>query len=334
MKLNWAILTLAFAVAGCVTVPPPTHTKYDKISTAAGPEDIILDTLTTATPRLLVSCDDRRTQDKNILGDIYYINLNEKKQVSRLLPRINEPDSIRLHPHGFDLIRQNGIPYLYVVSHDDIREKHTVIKYKVNPSSLEYINSYEHSFLVSPNSVVALKKGGFYVSNDQGKRGDKLAIFLAAKTGNLVYCDEKGGWAKVVDKLAYPNGLYITPKERYLYISTSRQHQILKFTIKDDGNLLHPTKVVKITGGDNIRPNGKQLLIPAHLRLFKFLAHASDSSKLAPSVVYSCDHQGNKTIIYANKGDQISAASTAIYFGGYYYLGQIFEPFILKIKKK
>ena len=333
-KITLVLFTI-LGISACVSVPKNTHTTYEKIKTGVGPEDMVLDTLATASARLIISCNDHRLGEKAPPGNFYTVDLTADKPVGSLLPRRNEPDSIRLHPHGIDLVRQKDGVFLYAVSHDDAKGKHYVIKYKVEQDYLNFIAIYHHPFMNSPNSVEALKSGGFYVSNDQGKRGNTLAVLFAAKTGSLLFCDEQGGWARVQEKIAYPNGLYITEKERYLYISTSRQHQILKYTIQQDGNLLNQEKVTKLVGGDNIRPGSNdQLLIPAHLKVFKFAGHFKDSTKNAPSVVYQLDRiAGEKKVIYANDGTQINAAATALYYKGYYYIGQVFQPFIIKVKE-
>ena len=180
------------------------------------------------------------------------------------------------------------------------------------------------------------KKGGFYVSIDQGKRGDDFALLMRAKTGSIVFCDEKGGWAPVATKLAYPNGLYISPKGRYLYASTTRQHQVFKYSIKSDGNLINREKVARVVGGDNIRlGQNKELLIPAHLNVLKLVGHSKDSTKLSPSVVYGLHTEnGEKQVLYSNEGKQISAASTAVSYKGNIYVSQVFQPYILQIKRK
>jgi len=319
----------------CASIPPTTHSEYTKIITGPGPEDMVLDTLSGSKARLLISCNDHRLQEKAPRGNIFVFYPDQKEKKAKIIPRKGDPDTLRLHPHGIYLIRQAGKPYLYVISHDDNRGRHYVIKYLVKETTLDYIDTYTHPFMNSPNSVVALSKGGFYATNDQGKRGDQFATFMKMKTGSIVYCDEQGGWARVGRKLAYPNGIYITPKERYLYVSTTRQQKVFKYSIKSDGNLLNRERVTPLKGGDNIRAaNQRELLIPGHLKVFKFVKHFKDSTALSPSVVYSVDrYNGEKRVVYANEGEQISAASTAIYHKGYYYISQVFQSFIIRIKE-
>jgi hypothetical protein len=329
------LITILTVLYSCASVPPNTHKKADRIATGAGPEDMLLDTISCNKARLLVSCNDHRLGDKAPQGDIYSIEFGADSLTSSKLTRTGEPNRLDFHPHGFDLIRQNGKVYLFVVSHNEKEFKHSVYKYEVSQHKLKYVATYEHPLMNSPNTVVALRGGGFYVSIDQGKRGDRLASFLRAKTGSIVFCDEKGGWARVANKLAYPNGLYISPKERYLYASTTRQHQIFKYTLKLDGNLINKEKVAKVVGGDNLRlGQNKELLIPAHSKIFKFVGHFKDSTKLSPSIVYGVHtHNGKKELIYSSDGQQISAASTAIQYNGYIYISQVFQPYVLRVKK-
>jgi hypothetical protein len=332
-----AFVFIIILSASCASIPKNTHSVSERITTGPGPEDLLLDTISCKQPRLLVSCTDRRLEDAAPNGEIYAIDLEKDSFTSYPLIRTNEPDSLVFHPHGFDLVRQKGIVYLFVVSHDYKKDKHHVYKYEVSESSLKFVAAYQNNTLMnSPNTVVALKNGGFYVSIDQGKRGDNTALFLRAKTGSIVFCDEKGSWARVADKLAYPNGLYITNKERYLYASTTRQHMLFKYSIKMDGNLINREKVTKMVGGDNIRlGQNKELLIPAHPRVFKFVGHLNDSTKYSPSIVYSLNStNGVKEVAYANDGKQISAASTAVSYKDYIYIAQVYQPYLLRVKRE
>lgn len=330
------IVLAACLVYSCASVPSNTHTQADKITVGPGPEDVLLDTLSTNKARLLVSCMNHRLREEAPNGNIYAIDLDQANPKSYRLMRTNEPDGHDFHPHGFDIIRHDGKVYLFVVSHDEKKEEHYVYKYEVLDKTLKFVRSFSHELMNSPNTVVALKDGGFYVSNDQGKRGNQLALLFRAKSGSILYCNGADSWARAADKLAFPNGLYITDKQRYLYASTTRQNKLFKYTMKPDGNLLNREKATQLIGGDNIRlsPN-KSLLVTGHLRAFKFIGHAKDSAKTSPSVVYDVNMQnGEKQVVYASDGQQISAASTAVEYKGYLYIAQVFEPFILKVKRQ
>ena len=336
MRNYYLLLLTALLFSACASIPPNTHEQFQRIATGAGPEDMLLDTISCNQARLLVSCNDHRLRAAAPAGDIYAIDLEGDSLVSRKLLRTGEPDGFHFHPHGFDLVRQNGKAYLFIVSHDEKQFKHSVYKYELSETKMTYLATYEHPLMNSPNSVVASKKGGFYVSIDQGKRGDNFVSITGAKTGSIVFCDENGGWAPVATKLAYPNGLYISPKGRYLYASTTGQHQIFKFTIKPDGNLINREKVTKLIGGDNLRlGNNRELLVPAHLNTSKLVGHFKDSTKLSPSVVYGLHTEnGEKEVLYSNDGKQISAASTAVSYKGNLYVSQVFQPYILQVKRK
>lgn len=325
---------LFLLLQSCASIPTNTHTDFQRIATGMGPEDILLDTISCSKARLLISCNDHRLKGEAPNGGIYAIDLEADSAFSYKLNRKGEPEGHDFHPHGFDLIRQNGKVYLYIVSHDDKKDKHYVYKYEVSEKELLFVTAYENPLMNSPNTVVALSGGGFYTSIDQGKRGDIMALLFRAKTGSIVYCDEQGGWAHVAKKLAYPNGLYISPQERYLYASTTRQDQVFKYVIKPDGNLVNQDKVTALKGGDNIRLGlGKEILITAHLQALKFVGHAKKPEKLSPSVVYGVNMDtGEKRVIYANKGEQISAASTAVVYKNHIYISQVFQPFVLKTK--
>lgn len=334
MKNASLLLIIALFLQSCATIPTNTHSEFKRIATGMGPEDIVLDTISGSKARLLVSCNDHRLRAEAPNGGIYAIDLDADSMVSYKLDRKGEPEGLDFHPHGFDLIRQQGKVYLYIVSHDHKKDKHYVYKYTVADKEINFVAAYENPLMHSPNTVVALQNGGFYASNDQGKKDNILSLLFRAKTGSIVYCDEQGGWAHAALSLAYPNGLYISAQERYLYVSTTRQHQLFKFVIKSDGNLVNQDKVTKLMGGDNIRLGlGKEILIPAHLQVMKFVGHFKNPEKLSPSVVYGVNMDtGEKRVVYSNKGEQISAASTAVVYNGFIYISQVFQPFILRAK--
>ena len=74
------------------------------------------------------------------------------------------------------------------------------------------------------------------------------------------------------------------------------------------------------------------MLARLHLDFLAFMKHVKSSDNHSPSVVYKINLEtSSATVIYANKGDQISAASTAILFDENLYISQVFNPFILKV---
>jgi len=154
---------------------------------------------------------------------------------------------------------------------------------------------------------------------------------MKAKTGDITYCTADGQCAKAAGKLGYANGL-VLKDQHYLYTTTTRQGKVFRYVLEYNGNLLDRQMVTKVSGGDNIRFDDEDLITTGHLRILKFAKHYKKPQKTAPSVVYRISPETQeKTVLYANEGKQISAASTAIVYKNHIYIGQVFESYIVQV---
>ena len=315
--------------AGCAKLPAYTDYPAQKITTGPGPEDMVLDTLTDASaPRLLISCAARRKSEAP-QDDIWVMDLRDEK--THVIPRTGEPEGIGFHPHGMDLIRRADGVHLYVINHQDAVNRQLIMEYRVEKERLVFLAAHENPILSSPNDVCADPRGGFYWSNDASNR---KRIFVepvfGIRGGYVGHCDAAGNWEKSKTKFAYTNGVGLLNGD--LYISTVIQSTVFRFP--QQNLAAKPEKPAKVTGGDNLTflPDGR-MLVTAHLRQLKFLAHLKKSENKSPSVVYLIHPRtGEKKAVYANDGHEISTASTAIWFDGYLYVCQVFDGFILKAK--
>ena len=128
--------------------------------------------------------------------------------------------------------------------------------------------------------------------------------------------------------MKYPNGVHLI--EDTLYVSTTIGNKIYK-CYKDVKGKWKSKKVCKVKGGDNFTEYNGNLLVTSHPKLIKFIKHYRNSEKCYPSLVYLIDVKtGKEEVIYSNKGEQISACSTALMYKGKLYLSQVFEPFVLE----
>ena len=91
--------------------------------------------------------------------------------------------------------------------------------------------------------------------------------------------------------------------------------------------------IAKVKGGDNIRFDGENLIVPCHLRSLAFLKHMSDSAKLSPTTVYSINPATKKAeVIFFDSGKQLSAGSTSVVYNGYLYTVGVFDAVMDKKK--
>ena len=331
------IILTSGLISSCAKLPTLTDTTYHEITTGKGPEDVVLDSMTMKKPRILISCNDHRLRDKAEEGNIYSYTIGTNATTASILPRKGEPDDIKFHPHGIFLSRNNeNLPLLYVVSHIEKENRHPVLIYKVYEDSLVYLRKVENAAIYSPNSVTAMRDGGIYVTNDLGKRGRRIEAVLKQKKGSIVYCNAAGECKEVAGKLSYANGLLISPDEKKLFVSTTSQNYVFSYDVGAAGVLSNRETVMKIPGGDNLRwgPEPNQLIVAAHHNFLAFAKHAGNPSKKSPSVIYSIDlATKTKKTLYANKGEQISAASGAVLYGKTLFIAAVFQPHILQIPK-
>ena len=112
MQNYWYILLLVFGFSCSIPKSTIQYLSYNKIATGSGPEDILVDSITTY-DRLLVSCDERRKDEER--GSIWEYNFEtgESRELKLVLP-----ENYSFHPHGIDILETKNMAYLYVVNHN------------------------------------------------------------------------------------------------------------------------------------------------------------------------------------------------------------------------
>lgn len=338
-------LFIAFAIAGCsFKLPLVQHRNSVKIEVGPGPEDIVLDTISTSYPRILVSCLQRRKGNAHY-GEICEVNLNNDR--SKILKRMNEPQGMVFRPHGFDFVKNSkGELLLYCISHNEEKKEHSIIIYSVFADHLEFKEKLDSPLLVSPNDVTANCAGEIYVTNDARKRGSAMESLLKLKTSNVVcYHPANQQWSVVADRISYANGIAINhcPSD-YVIFSTIRSNKLYmlqyhpkalltyKRDPKDDRDSYSTKTIAKLKGLDNITfIKDNEILVTAHLKQVAFIKHANKAKHISPTVVYKVNiNTGEYKAIYSNDGTDICGGSTALYYNGKLYISQVFEPFLLK----
>ncbi len=274
-----------------------------------GPEDFALDTLSQP-HRFIISSVDRR---QGTSGEILSMDVNTHEYTS--LPRINEPDTLLFNPHGMDLYdNANGESFLYVISHDKSGE--LVHKYQLQGDTLFFLELVSHPLFESLNGIAADRAGGFFVSNDN------------VLNGNVLYCDITGNCTPVKSGLSFANGLLLM--EDKLYVATTLGSNVYEIDLNDG---YRSQKVTQIKGGDNFSAWGNKLILAAHPDWFRFFIHVLRAEWRSPSEVYLINPASNeKTLIFRDSGNNISASATAIIYNGYLYVSQVFEPYLLRVK--
>lgn len=326
------IVTVAFVFSA---MAQPPKLQEELIYIGPGTEDIVLDTLN-GQQRLLVSCSQRR-KDLPAFGEI--VALNVKDNSKDTLTRTGEPAGLSFHPHGIDLVKgTDGTPLLFVVNHEDTPEgkRNSIIVYEVKGKTLVFKKQQTDKTIVSPNDVAGLPDGGFYATNDSKRSkmgfGWLMEKLFKVRTSRIVYCTADGKCINANDKkLAYANGILIV--NDLVYVAATQKKTLAEYRIQADGTIQYQRNVVKLNGLDNIsQVNSDHVIIAAHPKPGKFLKHAGNAEKLSPGVVYLIKLDNGKTEeLFANDGSKISGNSVAVAFGQSFYIGQVFEDWVLKV---
>jgi len=310
----------------CISLPVRAQPLVERIQVSPGPEDMVLDT-SGASPRLILSCSARREAHKPF-GGIISLDLLSGKQIP--MKRVNEPVGILFHPHGIYL---DG-DLLYVISHEKEPDYHPVLVYRVEGNQLNFVELIHTRLQHSPNALVTGPQGEIYLVNDSGERGSLWEKILKLKRANVVRLEknEDGSWEGQVAAtgLGYPAGINRLGDQ--LFVGDAVMHRIHPYLITTEG--LVPTGEIRgLKGNDNIRIYEDQLLVPGHVKPFKFIGHAKNPEKLSPVDVFLADPEtGGHKILYSTNGETISGGSTAIIFGKHLYISQVFDPWILKVE--
>ncbi|MCP3943200.1 MAG: hypothetical protein GY710_17170 [Desulfobacteraceae bacterium] len=302
-----------------------------RIKIAPGPEDIAIDRWGPS-PRLLISCRERRNPIKT--GEIYTFDLNSQK-VKRMC-RLGDMDYVQtFSPHGIDIRHNEDKTFLYVILHDPHnkgdRLENAVAIYQVFDNHLEFIPPLleEKDHLWSPNDLFVLKNGEIYLTNDFKSI---INTFFRKNTSDIVHFNPTNNqWQKVGPKLALANGIFA--KNNHIYVSTTRGDTLYRFPRNIDGTLGQGEIIVKVKGMDNIMPLGNKLIIPAHFDDIAFLKHQKSDQNISPSAIFLIDPvTKTKTVLYSDSGKQFSAASTGLIFDKKLYASQVFDPYLLICK--
>lgn len=317
---RWLICLLL--LAGCKALPPQTQVQCERIMVGDGPEDMVIDDLSSE-PRLLISCNDRRNTDPQFGEIVAYYPV---RRTVDTLPRREEPEGLVFNPHGIDIEQLGQQFYLFVISHDDKSDKHTVIKYVITDKALYWVHTYESPHFRSPNALTVLEDGSFFVSNDRYNRDSRMEMILGKKKSTVVHCTAEGECTIAAEEIAMANGMGVIGDQ--LYLAATRDNKLFRYRI--DGPKLVDRKVIaEVVGPDNIRFDESSILLPCHLRGMAFVRHAKKAKKNSPSVVYRIRDGQEPEVVFSDREGLINASSTALVYEGKMYISQVFEPWIV-----
>ncbi|MCE9500548.1 MAG: arylesterase [Leptospira sp.] len=313
-------LTILISQVQCIgSIRPKAIQGCFKVHGMPGNEDIAL---SRAKKLLYISSHNRRNFDEP--GKIFSLDLG--KPDGELKPKaLNATYPPHFRPHGISLVQESGKELLYVISHTKQEgAQHAIEVFEMNNEIFSHIKTLKSPLIESPNDLFALPDGRIFVSND-GLSPSKISFF-DGKT-----------WSMIGPGVSLGNGiLYRKEKDKeYIYRSGFFAGKVLKFELiqTTDGktDLKEVEKFEIGSGPDNLEfDDAGNIYLAAHASVFRFLRHVRSPENFSPSQIFKIDF-GKKSVdeIYANNGEEISAASTGLVFENRLIISQVFEDFLL-----
>ena len=295
-----------------------------------GPEDLTIDR---ERGYLYVSSDNRRArlEGKAAQGAIYRVAL----RADSLIPvNITPTLSFEFNPHGISLYKAElGITRLFVINHRS--SGHFVEIFDVKPNGLVHLESITASGMYSPNDLVAVGLRSFYVTNDHGPEEGFARLkgdLLRQGKASVGYFDGQN-FRIVAKNLNYANGIQVSSDGSWIFVAETTGKTIRAYARSFVSGQLEEKFAYNLnTGLDNIEWTGDgRMLVAAHPNMLAFMRHASNPKKTSPSQVLSLrfdPQQGFFDIqeLLKVSGKTFSGSSTAAYYEGRYFVGNVFEP--------
>jgi arylesterase/paraoxonase len=342
--LSVLLVLVAFFVLRWVTaagvfssVTPVTPRLCKAIPGLPGPEDFEVDA---AHDAIIVSSTNRRAPKgaPDSHDGLYLVKLSDPGAPPVRL----EGAPKDFHPHGISLYRApNGDETLMAVNHRKDGGQAVEIftlTYDNGQAKLAARSSIGGGLLISPNDLTAVGPDRFYVSNDHVTKtalGRFAEDYLVWPHADVLYFNGSN-FRIPVQRMAFPNGVYVTPDGTHLYITVTNERRLLALSREPFfGNLTEIGSLSLPMRPDNISADAQgRLIIAGHPSLIRVNQFRADPSKPSPSEVVrvNLDKTGlpiSYDTIFADDGGLIGASSSAAVVGKQLLIGSVLDNKLL-----
>jgi len=244
-------------------------------------------------------------------------------------------------PHGIGLwLDEDGRTALFVVNHPP--GGHFVEIFDLKENRLVHRESISDPLMHSPNDVVPVGPGSFYVTNDHGntsKSGRTLEDYLRLARSYVLFYDGTN-FRKVAGDLKYANGINLSLDGKTIYVAATVGRRIVLYDRDlQNGDLTYRDEINLATGVDNIDVDEEgNLWVGAHPKLLTFVKYSKNPDVLSPSQVLKITphEKGPYGIeeIYLDRGDIFSGSSVAVVYADTLLVGSVFDPRFLLCRIK
>ncbi len=269
-------------------------------------------------------------------GDIWLLDLSDP--ASQPQPLGVEVDGA-FHPHGIDLLRRaDGTRELYVVNHPTL-SAHEVLVFDIGEDhSLTVKRRITYPELISPNDIVAIGDGRFFVTNDHGSPQAsamaRVEEYLGLALSSVTYFDGVSS-GFLIEGIKSANGIAVSGDRRTLYIAEALGRSVKRYRRGDsifEWELVERLDVDTLV--DNLAwSNDGRLLAGAHPKAFPLLGHFADPLQDSPSHVIEIDtHSSPMTFrtLFMSDGSDLSGSSVAAMLDDDILIGAIVESHFLR----
>ena len=310
------------------------NTRCSALPLSASAEDIQIDR---ARGIAYLSALDRRALVRGAGedGDILQLDLRnpEAAPVSVLGTR---PSGFR--PHGMSLYRMgDGNQRLLVISHPPQSEHLVEIFEKRGDSPFVPVARIADPALVSPNAIVALGPGQFYVANDRGTTGpwDRFRELVFRQGFSQVVFFDGERMRTVADGLKSAVGMGMSPDGSRVYVAETLGKTIAVFARDPRSQDLRLLTRIAVDGSPdniNIDPAGR-IWVAVHPKLLDLVRHFADPEHRSPTRILridaSVDGSAQISEVLLDMGETISAGSVGAVFEDTLLIGSITETKVL-----
>ena len=315
----------ALVIFCCFVATPATaqYSRVELIHVAPGCEDIGFDDSSTS-PRLILSCDDRRNPSSQ--GGFYSLDLLSHDVQPLKIVGLKSPS---LHPHGISLVRQGEESYLYAINHQRKNQSRSgknfteVLVFKISSEDLRYVGEVgkaSKKLFANPNDLFASPSGEIFMSNPS-----------SVARSILYYSPLKREWSVAARGYLYPNGVHLRGRE--LLVNTSVGGKQFAYTHVGKGRLVNRRLNARNLGAaDNITENENGDLYFSGAKSFvEFLRYFLAPAYQPASHVLRLRGNSLEELASPLLRNVIQAPSVVFEYHDRLYLGQVFEDFIAVI---
>lgn len=288
---------------------------------------------------LLISADDRAAKfsDRERTAGIWMLDLKTDNAQPKL---ISQNFNQAFFPHGISMIQIDSSTYkVLVINH--VNGQHSIEVFHLKGDALNHQQTIKDDLLFSPNDIVAIDEQRFYYTNDRLVSegfGFFAANYLGKSNSNVGYFDGHN-FSIVAEGLHYGNGINYDAERNLLYVASLRKFFVKIYQRQDDGTLNFIEDIDCKTGVDNIEldENG-DLWIGCHPSLMAAKSFLQGKTDYSPSEVihiqYNSLNDYTVESVFEDDGQQMSACSVALPFGGGIFLGNVNDKHFIMISKE